>query len=144
MEDLTYSNLGNKITKRVGHGEFDQTSSLSDFVKYETEGLITEYEIIIAFCNDLKSVLDKDSIKEMIKDILTIENNLNILSKKHFVRFELPDLEEFYKKLSPVLLQSVYENVDGSFDIDSVLHGWMESLRIAIEEELYLWQEKNL
>ena len=65
---------------------------------------------------------------------------------------ELPNLDDFYRILSPVLLRSVSQTLDSlSHDEkinlnangeESLLKGWLESLRIAIEEEIHIWQEK--
>lgn len=143
MNDFTYSNLGQKINRTAQKmGEFDFLLTLKDILKNDQFHFISEEEVIKAFCNDLKKALSKETLKEVLHEIFSIENNLAIIETKDEIDFQLPNFDHFYRSLSPVLLRAIWENLEGVDDRDHVLHGWLESIRIAIEEELYIWQEK--
>ena len=44
--------------------------------------------------------------------------------------------------LSPILLRAVLESDLARDNSDDLIKGWLEALRIALEEEFYIWQEK--
>src|SRR3989339_777658 len=115
---------------------------------------LSQSELIDAFCNDLKELLSFDDIYPMITFLFEIESAINSLSDPAFDVLdpaieEIPDLLEFYRHLSPILLRIVLEgeNMGGGLKGDQqrvghILNGWKEALRVAIEEELYVWKEK--
>lgn len=143
MNDYTYSNLGQKINRTTQKmGEFDFLLTLKDIIKNDHFKYTSEEEVLKAFCNDLKKLLSKETLKEVVDEIFLIENTLSLLSLKDEVDFSLPNLDHFYHSLSPILLRAIWENLESESNRNHVLHGWLESIRIAIEEELYIWQEK--
>ncbi len=102
--------------------------------------------VVKAFCNDLRLVLSCVHVNDMIEKIFQIDlllqniqesNSVAESSRDGLQSDQIPSLSEFYKSLSPILLRSLWENSDNS-ELSKV---WLESLRVAIEEELYFWQE---
>lgn len=148
IENSNYSSLGQKINRTsLKTTEFDTILELKNIlldVEEKNWHNISQENILRAFCNDLKKLLDKDSIFEMTENIFNIENSLDNLNSEIGTEFIIPNMEDFYKKLSPILLRSLWESSKVDGDQDDLIHGWKESLRISIEEEFYVWQEKMI
>ena len=134
MDTSLYSGFG-KMRKIKGGLSTGQHLSLRDLVNSKY-AVIEERQVIEAFCNDLKKLLGQDDVHQMIRELFTVENNISLLAD---MGEELPNLGDFHKNLSPILLRALVENT--SDDFDRVLKSWKEALRIAIEEELYFWQD---
>lgn len=107
----------------------------------ESESPPSEKEVIRHFLADLKELLEFSSAVEVIQGIHGIEALLNKLQDK-YPGLELPNLIDFYQDLSPLLLQKYWEQRTNTFNEESTDHLFLESLFIAIEEEIYIWQEK--
>jgi hypothetical protein len=112
---------------------------------------IDQNTIIQLFCNDLKSLLELTDLSELIKRLNHLDQLLGHLNDEEFDH-EIPNLDDFFRTLSPILLRSVSQTLDSlskenenSLQEDgeeTLLMGWLESLRISIEEEIHIWQEK--
>lgn len=98
-------------------------------------------DIISHFIEDLKELLNFDSAADVIQGIHGIEASLNKLHDR-FPGNEVPHLSDFYQELSPLLLQKYWELRSNPLTEESTDHLFLESLFIAIEEEIYIWQEK--
>ena len=108
-------------------------------------------QIIQLFCNDLKQLLDISELRELIKKLNQLHHLLLNLNDEGVYK-DLPNLDDFFRVLSPVLLRSVSQALDtisqdeknnhSQSCEESLLMGWLESLRISIEEEIHIWQEK--
>jgi hypothetical protein len=63
----------------------------------------------------------------------------NLFHVLDLIEFEINDFtfDEFYKNLSPLIMRSLLENVKDQGNAPQVLKSIKESLRIALEEELY-------
>ncbi len=113
----------------------DEKVSLEDLINQQGIAL-TQGQIISAFCNDLKGLLQFDDINMLIQEIFAVEHRLGVINEVED-DMELPELGDFYQNLSPILLRALLES-----DGQQIIKGWKEAIRIAIEEELYCWKEK--
>lgn len=98
-------------------------------------------DVIQHFIEDLKELLQFTSAVDVIQGIHRIEASLNKLQDR-FPGIDLPQWNDFYQELSPLLLQKYWEQRINPLTDESVDHLFLESLFIAIEEEIYIWQEK--
>lgn len=109
--------------------------------------------ILHYFCNDLRKILENDDLQKMIRELNQLDQLLVHLREED-INSDAPNLDEFFRILSPVLLRSIDESLN-TLSINkeseaqeegenSLLKGWLESIRIAIEEEIHIWQEKIL
>jgi len=138
----TYQNLRHKIHKGVSEDLLVNKSVISLFDYDADENIVpaSERELIEALCNDFKEVLEIEDLSSLIHEIFKIENQISFLNDKGK---NVPDLSIFYQNLSPVLLRSLWEVLnDGEVKSEDLLSAWKEAIRIAIEEEFYIWQEK--
>ena len=110
--------------------------------------LLDDHDVRDAFCNDIKSTLVEDDILNMIDKIFQIESSINIFRSEVFkdnIDVLLPSLDNIFLNLSPLMLRSIWENLsaDNNSQLE-IIKGWQEALRVALEEEVYVWQEKNV
>lgn len=137
MFEGTYSNIrGRPKTRRSLLKEKRGIESLLG-----DEGTPDSREIITHYIEDLKELLELDSAVDIIQGIHKIEALLNKLEER-FPGMELPNLSDFYLELSPLLLQKYWELRTNPLTEESTDHLFTKSLFIAIEEEIYIWQEK--
>lgn len=101
----------------------------------------TENELIEAFIEDLKELLNSQSAVKVIEGLHSLEANLNKIEEQ-FLGIEVPKLADFYQELSPLLLQKYWEQRKNALSEEDTDHLFLESIFIAIEEEIYIWQEK--
>ena len=140
MENRTYSYHGS--SKAKGPLLDRENVSLDDILKYEFS--FNQNEILIAFCNEIRALLELGHFAEMAEGVLLLEEKCERL--RAHIDFEdkenLPSLSHFYFKLSPLLLRSLVR--EGDFiEQDDIEKSWLESLRISLEEEFYFWKEKS-
>jgi len=102
--------------------------------------LIAEEQVAKAFCNDLKKVLEIEDIAEIAHQLLSIETKLNTLNEDLRFNGKIPSLEHFFRNFSPIFLRALVESVD----VNSIEKSAKEAIRIALEEELYIWQDRYL
>ncbi len=105
------------------------------------EELPEESEILLRYIEDLRGLLSFNSGVEVIQGIHALEANLNKLHDR-YPGLELPNLNDFYQELASLLLQKYWEQRTNPLSEESTDHLFLESLFIAIEEEIYIWQEK--
>ena len=138
----TYQNFKNRVQKNLTNCIFSETEELSlfNFTSEETIVPAREEDLVEALCSDFKRILEIEDLSELIHEVFKIENQIQFLKDKGK---NVPDLLIFYQNLSPVLLRSLWEVLnDGEKGADDILLSWKEAIRIAIEEEFYVWQEK--
>ena len=138
----TYQNIKHKVNKMSKNLYFDQeqNSSLFDFERDEEIIPLSEKELVKALTNDLKNLLEIDEMEQLVHEIFKLETQISFLNDKGK---NVPDLNIFYQNLSPVLLRSLLEvKAEGIEDPSELLNLWKEAIRIAIEEEFHVWQEK--
>jgi hypothetical protein len=100
-----------------------------------------EETLINAFINDFKSLLKIESAYDLIEDLFSIERNVELIREK-FPDFINHDLDGFYRDLAPVILQKFWERKRNPLQEETVDQLFLESIHIAIEEEIQIWQEK--
>mgnify|MGYP000058508705 CR=1 FL=1 len=105
--------------------------------------LIDRKLISKSYAFELEELLKVSSLYELSRAIINLERKLVKLEKVVQVDLEIPNLTNFYTSLSPVLLQSLVEIHELS-DSENVENHWLDAVRIAVEEELAIWQEKSI
>lgn len=115
----------------------DEDVTLRDLLSDKKVNLKSE-DVKKAFCHDLKRVLEKENVVEIIQEFLNLENDLAKINQKGEAK--VPGLDEFYKNLSPVLMRSILDAQKSSSAPEAIQKAIKEALRIALEEELYAWQ----
>ena len=136
MEGSIYSNLGLKKNRTFQEKRDSKLYNLREII--ERKFIVNEAsEFKQAFINDLKNVLLKDDVFQLIESFFFLEQNLYLALEQ--VDFDTPVLnfEEFYRNLSPVLMRALLENVSNSSNAEAILNSIKESIRIALEEELH-------
>jgi hypothetical protein len=142
-----YQIAKNRTNRNVLNGNLSSLKDLNCDHNFQTD----QNQIIQLFCNDLKKLLMIEDLRELIKNLNQLDQLLISLKEKGEYS-DLPNLDDFFRILSPVLLRSVSQTLDTisqdeknnfhSNGEESLLMGWLESLRISIEEEIHIWQEK--
>ena len=121
------------------NGLYKDELSLEDFLTDHRQ--YDHQEIGEAFIRNLKELLEEDQTLLLIEKISLLDGVLKKL-KEMYEEEELPNLADFYRDLSPVLMQKYWElnlNPPSKEAFDSL---FLHSLHIALEEEIYIWQEK--
>ena len=144
MEGSVYSHLGSKLNKpnRAFREKGDEAVfTLKDFLEHKCI-LQSNEEVKKAFNRGLKLVLQKENLFELINSFFELESDLHQILD--LVEFEVSviNFDEFYKNLSPVLMRALLENEKNPDNAEMILKSIKESLRIALEEELYQLEEQ--
>lgn len=135
MEGSVYSNLGQKINRTFREKRDEDFFTLKDFLEHKFT-IQSKEELQKIFGRDLKTVLQKENLFNLITAFFELESDLQQVLD--LVDFEIDfNFDEFYKNLSPVLMRSLLENAESSNNAALILKSIKESLRIALEEELY-------
>jgi len=136
MEGSVYSNLGLKMNRTFREKRDEEIFTLKDFLEHKFT-INTKEELKKTFARDLKIVLQKENLFDLINGFFELETDLHHVLD--LVEFEVNDynFDEFYKNLSPVLMRSILENAQSPDNAPQILKSIKESLRIALEEELY-------
>jgi len=100
----------------------------------------TSESVINSFIEDLRILLEENSVVKLIERIHELENNIKRVSEIHDIAFL--NLDGFYRDLSPILLQKYWENSKNPIIKESSEDLFLSTIHIAIEEEIYIWQEK--
>lgn len=135
MESSLYSNLGLRKNRTFQEKRPEDNLTLKDFIEHQFT-LHNEEELKKTFARELKSLLQKENLFDLITAFFELETDLAAAIDS--VDFEVNlNFDEFYKNLSPVLMRSLLENSNRPDNAFQILKSIKESLRIAIEEELY-------
>ncbi len=135
MEGNIYSNLGLKKNRTFQEKRSEEGLTFKDFLEYKWT-LHNEAEVKKTFIRELKIVLQKENIFDLITAFFDLETDLH--QAIDTVDFEVNlSFDEFYKNLSPVIMRSLLENSTQPDNAALILKSIKESLRIALEEELY-------
>ncbi|GEM_PF-2574389 len=137
MFEGTYNNFSRRPQKRA------------DILKHENsfENLIRsssapeEEDIHRVFTESLKKLLNLTSAVELIEGLHALEADLGRLEEK-YPGVDTPKLNDFYQELSPIVLQKYWERRKNPISEESIDDLFLESIHIAIEEEMFIWQEK--
>lgn len=147
MNDLTYS-AGKMKNKKMMAGlpsfiHFENPITIKEILEenYDLKKISRE-EFIMAYCQELKEILGMRDLSLMIQSILALESDLMFIHEAIKDIKNLPRLRNFFIQLSPLLMQSFLEIKNNEDDEEAFHEGWIEAFRIALEEEIYIWQEK--
>ncbi|MCO4792726.1 MAG: hypothetical protein KC493_03380 [Bacteriovoracaceae bacterium] len=116
----------------------------NSFYKINNENLhqFSRKKIVEIFCTELKYLLEIDDLVELVKRIDSLEYHLETLREEN--EKNVPNLDDFFRVLSPVLMRAIVENIETNKGREALHQGFQESIRISIEEEIHIWQEKLL
>ena len=137
--DINYSNILNKIKRKKDIETFiSKKLSLKDLV--DTQIIFSKKEIYGAYIESLKYILEEEEIDQIIHRVFEIEILLDIVCDKYDYASDLPDFQKFYASVSPLFLRIIQDNF--KTDLSHTIKDLKEALRVAIEEEVFIWQEK--
>ena len=145
---MDYSNLmglAHKVSKNSHlYNESIQYQGLEELIEFNRQRKnadISFENFASAYCSDLKNCLEQETLENLLEDFFKLESHLNSLAE---IEQEIATeaLSEFYHYLSPVFLRVLKESIDGQVKGEMIMSRCLEALRVALEEELYLWQEK--
>ncbi len=141
MESSLYTNLGMRKNRTFQEKRPEDNLTLKDFIEHKFT-LHNEEELKKTFSRELKGILQKDNLFDLITAFFELETDL--AAAVDSVDFEVNlNFDEFYKNLSPVLMRSILENSNRPDNAAQILKSITESLRIAIEEELYQLEDSK-
>lgn len=141
MEKSVYSNLGLKMNRTFREKRDEEIFTLKEFLEHKWT-ITSNEELKRTFARELKVVLQKENLFELISGFFELESDLhNALDQVDF-EVSILNFDEFYKNLSPVLMRSLLENSQAPDNAALLLQSIKESLRIALEEELYQLEDR--
>ncbi len=133
----SYGSLGLRANRSFRDKQSNELLTLKDFIerKFHIQN-VTELKRI--FIKDLKIVLAKENLFDLIQSFFDLETDLNNASElvDSDADINLVNFDEFYKNLSPVLMRALLENAATPDNAQIILKSIKEALRIALEEEL--------
>lgn len=135
MDESTYGSLGLRMKRNLRDRSANELLTLKDFVAHKFV-IHDEVELKKIFVKDLKIVLEKDNLFDLIQGFFDLETDLSHAYERLEFDSSLVNFDEFYKNLSPVLMRALLENAHQPDSADMILHSIREALRIALEEEL--------
>lgn len=115
--------------------EANELLTLKDFVEHKFI-IKDQDELKRIFVKDLKRVLLKENLFDLIQGFFDLETDLGNAFEQLDFEVSLVNFDEFYKNLSPVLMRSLLENANQPDNAEMILKSIKEALRIALEEEL--------
>lgn len=136
MEKSAYANLGLKMNRTFREKREEEVFTLKDFLDHKWT-ISNNAELKKTFARELKSVLKKEDLFDLINSFFELESDLHLVLDQVEFEISILNFDEFYKNLSPVLMRSLLENSQTPDNAALLLQSIKESLRIAIEEELY-------
>ncbi len=141
MDRSVYSNLGLKINRTFREKRDDEVFTLKDFLDHKWT-ITSNDELKKTFVRELKLILKKENLFDLIHSFFELENDLNLVVDQVDFKSSVVNFDEFYKNLSPILMRSLLENAQAPENAQLLLQSIKESLRIALEEELYQLEDR--
>ncbi len=135
MEGSTYSSLGLRARQLRNERDASQLLTLKDFVEKKFS-IHSEDELKKYFAKDLKALLQKENLFDIIQGFFDLETDLTNAYERLDFEVSIVNFDEFYKNLSPVLMRALLENSHHPDNAPMILKSIKEALRIALEEEL--------
>ena len=135
MEGSVYNSLGLRMNRTFRERQNGELLTLKDFLDHKFV-IHNQDELKKIFVKDLKGILQKDNLFDLIQSFFDLETNLGIACERLDFEITLVNFDEFYKNLSPVLMRALLENAAQPDNAVMILKSIKESLRIALEEEL--------
>jgi hypothetical protein len=137
MFEGTYNNFSRRPQKRADILKLE--NSFENLIR--SSSAPEEEDILSVFTESLKKLLDLKSAVELIEGLHALEANIGRLEEK-YPGVDTPKLNDFYQELSPIVLQKYWERRKNPISEESIDDLFLESIHIAIEEEMFIWQEK--
>lgn len=142
MEDGTYSNLGiTQKQKGIPKGmsahmeeEFGLGTIIEECSRDGWENF-SEEKLFKALCFEFKSLLEIEKLRELAQDLVQIDHHLHLILDHSRSDAKGLGLEGFYQNLSTLFIRMALEEEVNS---DSM----KRAIEIALEEEIYSWQER--
>ncbi len=131
----SYGSLGLRMKRTFRNNETSELLTLKDFVDHKFI-IKNQEELKRIFIKDLKRVLLKENLFDLIQGFFDLETDLGNAFEQLDFEVNLVNFDEFYKNLSPVLMRSLLENANHPDNANMILKSIKEALRIALEEEL--------
>lgn len=131
----SYGSLGLRMKRTYRTNEANELLTLKDFVEHKFI-IKDQDELKRIFVKDLKRVLLKENLFDLIQGFFDLETDLGNAFEQLDFEVSLVNFDEFYKNLSPVLMRSLLENANQPDNAEMILKSIKEALRIALEEEL--------
>jgi hypothetical protein len=131
----SYGSLGLRMKRTYRTNEANELLTLKDFVEHKFM-IKDQDELKKIFVKDLKRVLLKENLFDLIQGFFDLETDLGNAFEQLDFEVSLVNFDEFYKNLSPVLMRSLLENANQPDNAEMILKSIKEALRIALEEEL--------
>lgn len=131
----SYGSLGLRMKRTYRTNEASELLTLKDFVEHKFI-IKNQDELKRIFAKDLKRVLLKENLFDLIQGFFDLETDLGNAFDQLDFEVSLVNFDEFYKNLSPVLMRSLLENANHPDNAEMILKSIKEALRIALEEEL--------
>ncbi len=131
----SYGSLGLRMKRTYRTNEASELLTLKDFVEHKFI-IKDQDELKRIFVKDLKRVLLKENLFDLIQGFFDLETDLGNAFEQLDFEVSLVNFDEFYKNLSPVLMRSLLENANQPDNAAMILKSIKEALRIALEEEL--------
>jgi hypothetical protein len=135
MEGSTYSSLGLRMKRTLREKPETELLTLKDFVSHKFI-IHSQDELKRIFVKDLKSVLLKENLFDLIQGFFDLETDLSHAFERLDFESTIVNFDEFYKNLSPVLMRALLENANQPDNAAMILKSIKEALRISLEEEL--------
>jgi len=138
MTESLYNDIPKSYKKNIFH--LEKSYSLAELVNLEIKDF-TEADITKCYIDELKRLLEIESVTDLIEGINQIQVNLTKVQIEN-KEINYPTFENFFSQLAPLLLQKFWErskNIENDEDLEMI---FFESIFIALEEEVYIWQEK--
>ncbi len=118
--------------------------TLEDFLQDKVPHSLIEQRIFDeAYIGRLYQLLKVESIYDLAKEVLEVEKVLEKLADHLPVDIQIPSLNVFYHQLGPVFIQ-LFVEVESIKEHEKLEAEWLKAVRIALEEEIIVWQEKSL
>lgn len=134
----SYGSLGLRANRTFKNKQAaNELLTLKDFIerKFHIQNVA---ELKRIFIKDLKIILQKENLFDLIQSFFDLETDLGHASEivDSETDINLVNFDEFYKNLSPVLMRALLENAATPDNAPMILKSIKEALRIALEEEL--------
>jgi RNA recognition motif-containing protein len=131
----SYNSLGLRMKRTLRDRPANELLTLKDFIAKKFM-IHDEDELKRIFVKDLKNILQKENLFDLIQGFFELETDLSHAYERLEFESSLVNFDEFYKNLSPVLMRSLLENANQPDNAGMILKSIKEALRIALEEEL--------
>lgn len=126
----------------LANGFHHQEYRIDDLLRGEIPLSFLDQEILNStFVLEIEEILQIENLYNISRAIINLDSKISKLKNLISVDLELPQLQNFYFALSPVLLQTFIETKELN-DVAELQEHWLEGIKIALEEELTIWQEK--